>query len=478
MGYSKRLLLVITQAEWGGAQSYVFRAAKEAMRRGFDVLVAAGGEGDPSTEFIPSMSSRAKPRDEGLGTGLEAKCREANIPYRRLFRLRRDISPVRDLGAVRELMALMREWKPDIAYLHSSKAGIAGSIAARITRHTEDGKTLPRVVYRIGGWSFLDPMSPAQKTIRRWSERLTARLKDAIIVLHPDDESLARRYRIMPRERLEPVSKIAFASEARIFRARRVKNEKEYRDISTSSERVAAEKDGLPSQNGFLRQALVTIPNGLDLAAFDANLLPQDEARAILRGLWRSGVPSHAAMPDNSPLVLTVANFYATKNLTGYLEAVRLLIKLRPDARILVIGDGEERGAIEARRRALGLEEIVSLPGRRPGAASFLAGADAFVLPSLKEGMPWTLLEAMAARLPCVVTDVGANRWMVGDDGGVIVPPKDANKLAQIVAAILDDHERARGLGVSGRQIVESRFTDRAMWEATFTELDKPPTTN
>ncbi len=401
MQNSKRLLFVITQAEWGGAQSYVLRAAKEARRRGFEVLVTAGGSG-----------------------GLEMRCRESDIPYIRLTRLVRSISPVRDLGAVRELSPLMREWKPDIAYLHSSKAGIVGSLAARLARRAAGGTKIPRVVYRIGGWSFLDPVSPAQKTIRRWSERVTARLKDVIIVLHPDDEALARRYRIVPRERI------------------------------------------------------VTIPNGLDLAAFDANLLPRDEARAVLRGLWRSGVPSHAAMPENSPLVLTVANFYATKNLTGYLEAVRLLIKLRPDARVLVLGDGDGRDAIENKRRALGLEEIVSLPGRRDDAASLFAGADAFVLPSLKEGMPWTLLEAMAAAIPCIVTDVGANRWMAGNDGALIVPPKDANKLAQTVAAILNDHERARDLGRRGRQIVESRLTERVMWEATFTALDKLPTTN
>ncbi|HWR00132.1 MAG TPA: glycosyltransferase family 4 protein [Candidatus Methylomirabilis sp.] len=390
MGYSKRLLFVITQAEWGGVQSYVWRAAQEARQRGFEVLVCAGGTGE-----------------------LEKRCHESNIPYRRLLRIRRNIAPFADIGAVGELVGLMREWKPDIAYLHSSKAGIVGSIAARIARRAEGGANVPRVVYRIGGWSFLDPVSSVQKAVRRWSEQISARLKDVIIVLHPGDEELAMRYRITPRDRL------------------------------------------------------IMIPNGLDLTAFDASLLPRDEARAIVRGVWRNGVPSGATVPETAPLLLTIANFYPTKNLTMYLNAISIARKRIPDLRAIVIGDGEERAALEAKRHALGLDEIVSFPGAHADASALLKGAEAFVLPSAKEGMPWTLLEAMAAALPCIVTDVGANRWMIGE-AGAVVPPNDPTTLADAIVRALADSERARSLGRRARTTVESRFTDRAMWEATF----------
>src|SRR3989338_7911673 len=144
MRNSKRLLIVVTQAEWGGVQGYVARCDGEAKRRGFEVLVAAGGTGE-----------------------LESRCLNNGIPYRRLSRLRRDISPFADVSAIRELVALMREWRPDVVYLHSSKAGIIGSIAARIAK-------VPRVVYRIGGGAFLDPGSPLQKMIPRRGGKTTA----------------------------------------------------------------------------------------------------------------------------------------------------------------------------------------------------------------------------------------------------------------------------------------------------------------
>ncbi|OGL73876.1 hypothetical protein A3E39_01375 [Candidatus Uhrbacteria bacterium RIFCSPHIGHO2_12_FULL_60_25] len=392
MGNSKRLLIVVTQAEWGGVQGYVARCAAEAKRRGFEVLVAAGGTGE-----------------------LESRCLNNGIPYRRLSRLRRDISPFADVSAIRELVALMREWRPDVVYLHSSKAGIIGSIAARIAK-------VPRVVYRIGGWSFLDPVSPLQKIIRRWSEKLTAGMKDVIITVHPGDEELARRVGIRPRE------------------------------------------------------ALVTVANGIDLNAFDANLLSRDDARALLRGLWREGVPSHASMDEHDQLVLTVANFYPAKNLIGYLDAVKLINKERPRTRFLIIGDGESRTQLQTERAALGLDAIVSLPGKRDDAASLLQGADAFVLPSVKEGMSWAVLEAMAASLPCVVTDVGANRWMA-EDACAVVPPRDHQALAHAILRLLDDKTAADRSGARARNVIERRFTDRAMWDATFNALLPPGTT-
>ncbi len=396
----RRLLFVITLSEWGGAQSYVLNTAKEAVRRGYEVLVAASGHGD-----------------------LAARCEEASIPYRELHRLKRNLSLFTDASAVNELKTLMDEWKPDVAFLHSSKAGVIGSLAARRAG-------VKRVVYRIGGWSFLDPVSPLQKMIRRRSERHTARLKDAIIVLHPDDEALAKKYHILPRGEL------------------------------------------------------AVIPNGIDLATFDKALRPTDEAKRMLADLWSTGVvasgvvepvPSGAEgssgpTPDarrNDATILTIANFFPTKNLLGYLDAIAIAHKKIPAARFLVIGDGPERKQLESKRHKLGLDNVVSLPGIIRDASTLLRGADAFVLPSAKEGMSWALLEAMAAALPCIATDVGASHWMIGKDGW-IVPPGDADALARAIVAAINDPPLARERGDAARREVEWRFTGKRMMEETF----------
>jgi glycosyltransferase involved in cell wall biosynthesis len=375
MNSAKRLLLVVTQSEWGGVQSYVLRCAKEAQRRGFAVLVAAGGTQELAT-----------------------RCRNNQVPYQELHYMTRAISPLQDLRAMQELRTLYASWNPSTIYLHSSKAGVIGSIAARGTNAC--------VIYRIGGWSFLDPVSPLQQMIRRWSERLTAARKDIIITVHPGDEILANRASIRPR------------------------------------------------------QQLITIPNGLDLAVFDAALLPRHNARAAL--------DPHAT--DDVPMLLTVANLYPTKNILGYLDAIALLKQQGTRVRVIVIGDGEERASIEAKQRALGLTEDVLLLGQQRDASTLLRGADLFVLPSVKEGMPWTLLEAMAAGIPCVATDVGANRWMLGD-AGWIVPARDPRALATAIHTALTHGSAMEQCGRTARQIVATRFTQTSMWEATFARI-------
>jgi glycosyltransferase involved in cell wall biosynthesis len=382
MAETKRLLLVVTQAEWGGVQGYVFRCAREALRRDWEVLVAAGGEGL-----------------------LETHCHAASIPYRRLREMLRHISPLDDFRATRELIGLMKAWRPDTVYLHSSKAGIVGSIAARRAK-------APRVVYRIGGWSFLDPVSSFQIRIRLWSEKLTARYKHLIITVHPGDEACAKKHHIRARE------------------------------------------------------AVITIPNGLDPLAFNASLQSREVARHVLSALFAS------PLPEQTRILLSIAHFYPTKDLIGYLHALARVARDLPSIRAVILGDGEQREALEALRVRLGLQDNVSLPGARPDAATLLAGADLFVLSSAKEGMPWTVLEAMAANTPIVTTDVGSNAWVLHGDAGWIVPPRDPDALAAAITEALCHPEEARLRAARARTALETRFAEQDMWESTFHALE------
>ncbi|MBD3251563.1 glycosyltransferase [Candidatus Uhrbacteria bacterium] len=371
MKNAKRLLILITQSEWGGAQTYVLQAAMEAKRRNMEVLVAAGGAEE-----------------------LKTRCEQANIPYRELHHVKRSINPLSDLWAIHEIVKRTRDWKPTTSLLISSKMSVIGSIASRIANS-------PKVVYRIGGWSFLDPVSPLQKFIRRLSERVTCKLKDVIIVQHPGDEQLAKRYRLLPK------------------------------------------------------QDLVVIPNGIHLKQFDAQLLPRDQARTKL-GVYEGG-----------PIILTTANFYATKGLMGYLDAIKQTHQRIPDARFHWIGDGGLRPTLERRIRELRLQNVVTLHGKRSDATQLLQAADLFVLPSVKEGMPWALLEAMAASRACIATDVGANRWML-KEAGWIVPPEQQTQLANAIMEALSDPEHAAQLARNARKAIEQRFTADQMWERTF----------
>lgn len=381
MEKTKRLLIVVTQAEWGGVQGYVLRCALEARGRGWEVQVAAGGDGL-----------------------LEERCRNADIPYRRLRSMRRAMMPFHDIAATRELVALMRDWKPDTVFLHSSKAGVVGSIAAAIAK-------VPRTVYRIGGWSFLDPVSPLQQMLRLWSERLTAKLKHVIITVHPGDEARATTHGIRARERV------------------------------------------------------LTIANGLDIPTIDAALQPRNTARQTLADFFSS------PLPNDARILLSIAHFYPTKDLAGYLKALALVHKTMPSVRAVILGDGEDRALLEAMRTEQDLNDVVALPGMHADASTLLPGADLFVLSSAKEGMPWTVLEAMAARTPIVATDVGSNAWVLEEDAGWVVPPKAPDALAMAILDALHDPQEAHLRAMRARTALETRFTAPRMWEQTFDVL-------
>lgn len=136
------------------------------------------------------------------------------------------------------------------------------------------------------------------------------------------------------------------------------------------------------------------------------------------------------------PTVIAIARLTAQKRLDRLIAAFAQL--RRPDARLLILGEGEDRAALEAQARELGLEGRVSMPGYVTDVAAALHAADLFVLPSDYEGLPAAVLEAMAANCPVLCTDCFpvARALLEGADGCGIIEPTDPSSLA----ALIDDH--------------------------------------
>lgn len=374
-----KIALAVTLAEQGGVQQFLVGFAAWLRSKGHDVTIVAGD-----------------------GVWLEDRCRETGIPFIRLHKTSREIRPWRDLCAILELRRVLRRLKPDAVELNSTKMSVIGSIAARLA-------SVPRVVYRIGGWAFREDIPPRKRRLYRMMEKQTARFKDVIICVNPDDTRLARELNIKPREEI------------------------------------------------------VTVPNGIDLPRFDAQLFPRDAARATLCAGAMHCAPTHF-------LFGTTANFYPPKDLPRYMDACKIVHDAEPHARFLVLGDGLQRAEIEARRHALGLDEVVRLPGARDDAITLLAGLDAFVLPSSKEGMSFSLLEAMAARLPCIATDVGAAKWML-DGGGLVVPKMNPRALAEAMLRVLRNQTLRERLGREARRQIETRFPLEKTYEGNLAAL-------
>jgi len=203
--------------------------------------------------------------------------------------------------------------------------------------------------------------------------------------------------------------------------------------------------------------------------------VPRGKVRVIHNGVE---VHSHRA-PDRRVLprrVVAVANLRREKGHDVLLRAAADVVCAFPDAHVELVGGGAELQALRTLAHELGLERVVSFLGHREDVRSRLDAADIFVLPSRSEAFPNAVLEAMAAGLPVIASDVGGVREVVRHAAtGLIVPPGDPVALASAICRLMADPPLAHGLGDAARTEVTARYSfDRMIdqFEALYlTEL-------
>jgi glycosyltransferase involved in cell wall biosynthesis len=188
------------------------------------------------------------------------------------------------------------------------------------------------------------------------------------------------------------------------------------------------------------------IPNGIDADQF---LTSASGSTSRVR----EGIPADAYV------IGVVGRLSGEKGHRHFLEAVAPLCHKRPDLRCLVVGDGPLRAALEADAARLQIRDQVVFAGFRRDIAGMYALMDVVVLPSLGEGLPVTLLEAMAMGRPMVATRVGGVPDVIDDaHDGLIVPPADPDSLRAALERILKDPTFAERLGRAAAAKVRARF--------------------
>jgi glycosyltransferase involved in cell wall biosynthesis len=216
-----------------------------------------------------------------------------------------------------------------------------------------------------------------------------------------------------------------------------------------------AARDFLTRGKGYPPHKIVVVPNGRDLSAF----APGRDREAVRKELGFDG---------QTPVVGVVGRLEAQKGHLYLLDAWPAVLGEVPDARLLVVGDGSLRGALEARARDTGLAASVIFTGFRTDIARLLDAIDVLALPSLYEGMPLTAIEAGAMARPVVATAVDGTPEVVGDGTtGLLVPPADPRALARALCALLGDPDRAQRLGAAARAAAVERFDLARQVEAT-----------
>ncbi|HEX8203457.1 MAG TPA: glycosyltransferase family 4 protein [Isosphaeraceae bacterium] len=177
---------------------------------------------------------------------------------------------------------------------------------------------------------------------------------------------------------------------------------------------------------------------------------------------FRPGVgPGPGADPGDlppRPRVLFTGRLHPQKNLDVLLDAWPAVAR-RAGAHLLLVGQGPDRARLESRAREVGVAGAVHFPGAVADPAELLRAADAFVLPSVAEGMSNSLLEAMATALPCVASAIGGNVDLIEPGrNGLLVSPGDAGAWATALIRVLGDPTWAAGLGAEARRRIEAEF--------------------
>jgi glycosyltransferase involved in cell wall biosynthesis len=174
-------------------------------------------------------------------------------------------------------------------------------------------------------------------------------------------------------------------------------------------------------------------------------------------------------VPDAAPVIGNVAALTEHKDHATLLEAMAQLRARHPEVWLVIAGDGELRGALEAQARELGLADRTVFAGFRHDLDRLLPAFSVFCLSSQLEGLGTSLLDAMALGLPVVATAAGGIPEAV-DDGvtGRLAPPRDPRALAQALGEALDDEARRKRWGEAGRLRFLERFTSERMVDETL----------
>jgi glycosyltransferase involved in cell wall biosynthesis len=305
------------------------------------------------------------------------------------------------LSHIRSTMRLYRYLKKnqfDILHVHTPIASIIGRVAGWAAH-------VPIRIYTAHGFYFHDEMPGIQRAFYIGLERFGARFGNFILTQSEEDRQTAIREKI------------------------------------TNPERV------------------LTIGNGVDVTGrFNPdNISPQTTARCR----------AEFDIPPSAPVVGMIGRIVREKGYFEFVEAASHIIREFPETHFLCIGDAlksdYDASKIELQRRIaqLKLEERIHFTGLRNDIPDLLSLMTVYVLPSYREGMPRSVIEAMAMARPVVATDIrGCREEVVEGKTGHLVPPRDAIALARAVCAILADPANSENFGIAGRRRAVSEFSE------------------
>lgn len=342
---SRRILYVITKSNFGGAQRYVYELATAMQKRGFTVAVACGGNG----ELVTRLAT-------------------AGITTYPIAGLERDIRFTREVRALYALARSIYTFKPDCIHLNSAKAGVLGSIVARIL-------FVPRIIFTAHGWPFREQRSRKWRLMAWAGSYLTALLAHHTIEVSQHD----------------------------------------HQDVYMP---------GTGKKRTVISPAVSPFPL-LERAAARTALFSPTDIATHFANIW----------------LVTVAELTHNKNLATAIDAVAEFNSTHSTKIFYtILGAGELETALREQVALRGISEYVHFHGYTKDARQYLLAFDIFLLPSKKEGLPYALLEAGLAEVPCVASNVGGIGEVLTDQvSGILINPENHMSIVTALEDLLQN---------------------------------------
>ncbi|MBT7552833.1 glycosyltransferase [bacterium] len=381
----KKILYLITQTKWGGAQKYVLELAQYFSKNN-DVHIAFGETENQNPKFF----------------SLAKKYNIKTIP---IHRLKRSVDPKKELGAAREIKRLLNKEHYNLIHLNSSKAGLIGALAAK-TYNLNPLNLKMRVIYTAHGFVFNEPLAKIEKIAYKFSERFSTSIQHIIItVSHFDKKSAVKEKICSPHK-------------------------------------------------------MFTVHNGLDFSQYD--FLNREQAREKLN------------LSYDKKYFGTIGSFYTTKGYPHLIEAIKLLkeekSELLTNHQWIFIGDGPEEENIKKKIKESNVEQYIKIISPQDNDWKYLKAFDYFILPSVKEGLPYTVLEAGLAGVPTIASHVGGIPEIITDEKtGLLTTPANPLSLAKAIKKIARDKNLADKLAERNKENIKHNFN----LEKTLSETEK-----
>jgi glycosyltransferase involved in cell wall biosynthesis len=298
-----------------------------------------------------------------------------------------------------KLAALIGRERYDIVHAHNPLAALVGRLAACAAR-------TPVIIYTVHGFNFHENTRPLKKWLGVTSERIAGRCTTFTFFVSREDCYFATMAGITPPNRALHIS------------------------------------------------------NGVDAEVYSRARFSTQNLAAVKRGL---------ELPEKGPVVAMVARFSYEKGMREFIEAAAIVGREMPEARFVFIG-GRVTGdhsqpsneLVESWAKAAGAEGFFRATGMRDDVPLLLACCNVFCLPSYREGMPRSIIEAMAMELPVVATNIrGCREEVIEGETGFLIPVYDAKALAEKVLVLLRDKELAQRFGKRAREIVLKQYVEK-----------------